>query len=258
MAPWPNFGRHQCAPGSTARFVRRAILDRVSARISQADLIYTQLRDRLTRGQVPVGHRLVEQQLAAEFKTSRTPVREALRRLEGDGHLTRDPSGGMRPRVPSVRAMRDLYDVRLAVEELVVRRAATAGNPGDLDELKQDWLAIAAEHRGGWLPDSGSAFVSRDESFHQRLAAASGNDFAVELLAEIADRIRILRIYDFTSDDRIGATIDEHLEIIAAVIAGDADTAASFMRAHVQRSANVVRERIGEALAKMFEEPAGV
>jgi DNA-binding GntR family transcriptional regulator len=229
----------------------------VSGRISQADLIYTQLRDRLTRGQIPVGHRLVEQQLAAEFNTSRTPVREALRRLEGDGHLTRDPSGGMRPRVPSVRAMRDLYDVRLSIEELVVRRAATAGNQGDIDELKQEWLALAAEHRRGIMDDAGTAFLSHDESFHQRLAVASGNEFAVELLTEIADRIRILRIYDFTSTDRIGATIGEHIEIVSAVLAGDADTAAGFMRAHVQRSANVVRERIGDALAKMFDEPNG-
>ena len=226
---------------------------RVSPRVSQAELIYEQLRDKLTRGAIPVGRRLVEQQLAAEFRTSRTPVREALRRLEGDGHLTRDPSGGMRPRVPSVRAMRDLYDVRLAIEDLVVRRAARAGDRGILEELEQEWTAIAAEHRRGWLTDPGVAFVYRDESFHQRLAEAAANEFARELLREISERIRILRIYDFTSDDRVDATIDEHLEIVKAVLGGDADVAAGFMRAHVQRSANVVRERIGEALAKMFE-----
>jgi DNA-binding GntR family transcriptional regulator len=236
---------------------RRAILAGVAARISQAELIYEQLRDRLTRGAMPVGRRLVEQQLASEFRTSRTPVREALRRLEGDGHLTRDPGGGMRPRVPSVRAMRDLYDVRLAIEELVVRRAASSGDRGMLDELQQEWVAIAAEHRGGWLADSGSAFVHRDEAFHHRLAEASANEFALGLLREISDRIRILRIYDFTSEDRITATIDEHLEIVRAVLSADAEVAAGFMRAHVQRSANVVRERIGEALAKMFEDPAG-
>jgi DNA-binding GntR family transcriptional regulator len=233
------------------------MLARVAARVSQAELIYEQLRDRLTRGAIPVGQRLVEQQLASEFRTSRTPVREALRRLEGDGHLTRDPAGGMRPRVPSVRAMRDLYDVRLAIEELVVRRAATAGERGILEELQQEWLAISAEHRRGWLTDTGSAFVHRDEAFHQRLAEASANDFARELLRDISERIRILRIYDFTSDDRVVATIDEHLEIVKAVLSGDADVAAGFMRAHVQRSANVVRERIGEALAKMFEEAPG-
>jgi DNA-binding GntR family transcriptional regulator len=76
------------------------------------------------------------------------------------------------------------------------------------------------------------------------------------MLRDIGDRIRILRVYDFTTAARIDATISEHLEIIRAVIAGDADVAASFMRAHIQRSSNVVRERIGEALARMFEEPA--
>jgi DNA-binding GntR family transcriptional regulator len=204
---------------------------------------------------MPVGRRIVEQQLAAEFRTSRTPVREALRRLEGDGHLTRDPGGGMRPRVPSVRAMRDLYDVRLSLEELVVRRAASSGDPGTLEALEQEWRALGAEHRGAGVSTAGASFVHLDETFHQRLAHASGNQVAAQVLGDIGDRIRILRIHDFTSEDRIEATIAEHLEILRAVLAGDADVAAAFMRAHIQRSANVVRERIGEALARMFEDP---
>src|SRR6476661_973339 len=87
-------------------------------RISQAEKVYSELRGMLLRGEMPAGRRLVEQQLAARFDTSRTPVREALRRLEGDGHLVRDPSGGMTPAVPSVRSMHDLYEVRIALEEL--------------------------------------------------------------------------------------------------------------------------------------------
>ena len=225
-------------------------------RAIRADQIYEQLRDRLTRGEIPIGRRLVEQQLAAQFRTSRTPVREALKRLEADGHLTRDAGGGMRPRVPSVRAMRDLYDVRVAIEELVVRRAAASGDRGVLEELEHEWTALGIEQRAGRLEPAGAAFVHRDESFHQRLAEAAANEFAVELLGEINDRIRILRIYDFTRSERIAATIEEHLEIVRAVLAGDSDTAAAFMRAHVQRSANVVRERIGDALTKMFDTPS--
>ncbi len=226
----------------------------MSERVSQADRIYLELRDLVTRGEIPVGRRIVEQQLADLFSTSRTPVREALRRLEGDGLLTRDPSGGMRPQVPSVRAMRDLYEVRLAIEDLVVRRAAVSGDRGVLDALEQDWRSLDAEHRRGLLA-TGAAFVEHDEGFHQRLAEASGNHVAVAVLTDVSGRIRILRIYDFTVEDRIGATIAEHLEIVRAVIAGDADIAAGFIRAHIQRSSNVVRERIGEALARMFEEP---
>ena len=74
------------------------------------------------------------------------------------------------------------------------------------------------------------------------------------MLRDVTERIRILRIYDFTSEDRIAATIAEHLEIVGAVLAGDAESAAGFMRAHVQRSAQSVREQLGAALARMFEE----
>jgi DNA-binding GntR family transcriptional regulator len=225
-------------------------------RVSAAERVYVGLRDRLLRGELPVGGRLVELQLAAEYDTSRTPVREALRRLEGDGHLVRDPAGGMRPAVPSVRSMREHYEVRLALEDLVVRRAAGSGDRGLLDDVLHDWRALAAERRAATREIHGPDFVHADEAFHERIAQASGNEVALGLLRDINSRIRILRIHDFTSDDRIATTIVEHLEIVETVLSGDADAAAAFMRAHVQRSALVVRERVGEALARMFDADA--
>jgi DNA-binding GntR family transcriptional regulator len=222
---------------------------------TQADRVYSDLRERLLRGDMPVGRRLVEQQLAQEFDTSRTPVREALRRLEGDGHIVRDRGGGMCPAAPSVKSMRELYEVRVALEELCARRAASSGDRGRIEAIEQDWEALdAAWHDTRALP-RGPDFVYADEGFHRALAGASGNDVAEALLGDLNDRIRVLRIYDFTTDDRIGATIAEHLEIIRCVLARDADAAAAFMRAHVQRSALVVRERVGFALARMFELP---
>ncbi|HEV7884146.1 MAG TPA: GntR family transcriptional regulator, partial [Solirubrobacteraceae bacterium] len=109
---------------------------------SQAERVYTALRERLLRGDLPIGRRLVEQQLAAEFQTSRTPVREALRRLEGDGHIVREPGGGVCPSPPSVKSMRELYEVRVAIEELVARRAATAGDRSRIEAIDQDWRAL--------------------------------------------------------------------------------------------------------------------
>ncbi|MCW3016402.1 MAG: transcriptional regulator, GntR family [Solirubrobacterales bacterium] len=228
----------------------------MAPRPAQADRVYAQLRDGLLRGDFPVGRRLIEQQLATRFATSRTPIREALRRLEGDGHLIREPAGGLCPSVPSVRSMRDLYDVRLAIEELVVRRAAVSGARGLLDELGHDWHALEADQSSGRSLRGGPGFVTRDEDFHQRLAEAGGNTYAERQLRDVNERIRILRIHDFTSEDRVRSTIAEHLEIVEAVLAGDADGAAAFMRAHVQRSALVVRERVGEALSRMFDDAA--
>lgn len=228
------------------RGVRSAL---VAARASHADRVYTELRARLLAGEVPIGERLVEEQLAAEFRTSRTPVREALRRLEGDGHLVRAAAGGLRPSVPNVRSMSQLYEVRIAIEELCVRRAATAGDRELLESVRGDWLMLREEGPDLHGPD----FVHADERFHRRLSEASGNEMAERVLADVNDRIRLVRIQDFTTEDRVRATIAEHLEIVDAVLGGDPDAAASFMRAHVQRSARVVRERVGAALARMAE-----
>ena len=226
-----------------------------TTRSSQADRVYAELRAKLLRGEVPIARRLVEQQLAEEFATSRTPIREALRRLEGDGHVVRDPSGGMRPAVPSVRQMRELYDVRLVLEELTVRRASSAGDRGLLDALQQDWEALAREQERADGPLRGPDFVHLDEAFHEGIARASGNEVALGMLEDIDARIRVLRVHDFLTEDRIAATIADHLEIVRTIREGDADAAAAFMRAHVQRSALVVRERVGQALSRMFEAP---
>ena len=223
--------------------------------LSHADRVYAGLREQLLRGDLPVGRRLVEQQLAADFDTSRTPVREALRRLEGDGHLVRGPGGGLSPSAPSVKSMRELYEVRVALEELVARRASASGDRDRLVAIERDWRDLESGWHGTRDVPRGPDFVHADEAFHLALAGASGNDVAEVLLADLNDRIRILRVHDFTTDDRIVSTIVEHLEIVGCVLAGDADAAAAFMRAHVQRSALVVRKRVGEALARMFEPP---
>ena len=70
----------------------------------------------------------------------------------------------------------------------------------------------------------------------------------------INERIRVIRIHDFTTVDRIETTIEEHLEILEALRAGKQDAAAALMRVHIERSAEVVERRVGELLARMFEE----
>lgn len=216
-----------------------------------AERVYQDLRSRLLRGEVPAAERLVELRLADEYDTSRTPIREALRRLEGDGHLVRDASGGLRPRVPDVRTMHELYDVRLALEDLTVRRATVSGDREILYALKTEWERLGEVRRSAPREEQPD-FVEADEAFHLGVAAASGNEAARGYLEEITERIHVLRIQGFTIESRVDATVDEHLEILDAMLAGDADVAAGFMRAHVLRNAQVVRTLVGEALSRMF------
>jgi DNA-binding GntR family transcriptional regulator len=220
---------------------------------SQADRVYGRLRLRLLRGELPAAVALVEQQLAAEYETSRTPVREALRRLEGDGHLVRDAAGRLRPFPPSLESMPDAYEVRIALEVLIVRRAASAAGDGAaLAALEDAWRALGARPRHEPDPE----FVRTDEAFHVALARAAGNHVAERLLADLNHRIRVARMHEFTTEERIRATIAEHLEIVDAVRRGEPDAAAAFMRAHIQRSALVARRRIGDAVARMRATPA--
>jgi DNA-binding GntR family transcriptional regulator len=212
--------------------------------VTRAETVHRELRAALLAGEFPYGQRLVEEQLAERFATSRTPVREALRRLEGDGHVVRDPSGGVRPNPPRVSAMRELYEVRLVLEDLAVRTA----EPEKLGPLQAEWEALQHEREEG--PD----FVYADEDFHESLARATGNQATARYVHDINERIRLIRVHDFTTPDRIEATISEHLEILEAVCAGRRDSAAALMRVHVERSAAVVEQRVGELLTRMFDE----
>jgi DNA-binding GntR family transcriptional regulator len=212
--------------------------------LTRAEEVHRALRAALLNGEFPYGMRLVEEQLAERYETSRTPVREALRRLEGDGHVVRDRSGGLRPNPPRVSAMRELYDVRIVLEDLAVRNA----DPDALEPLVAEWTDLRTEH------DDGPDFVYADEAYHEGIARASGNGAAERYIRDINERIRLIRIHDFTTTDRIEATITEHLEILETIRAGRADAAAALMRVHIERSAEVVERRVGELLARMFDE----
>ena len=221
---------------------------------SQAERVYAGLRERLLRGDLPVGRRLVEQQLAADFHTSRTPVREALRRLEGDGHIVRGPGGGLSPSAPSVKSMRELYEVRLAIEELVARRASTSGDRDRLEAIERDWRDArvrlarhAARSRAARTSSTPTrAFISRS-----RARAATTSPRCCSPTSTTASGSCACTTSRPTTGSRRRSPSTWRSS--AACWRGDADAAAAFMRAHVQRSALVVRERVGEALARMSE-----
>lgn len=217
-----------------------------------AEVVYAALRSQILDGSLRVGQRLVEERLAEEFNTSRTPVREALRRLEGDGYLRRGRGGSLQPALPDIESMSGLYDVRAVIEELAVRRATQQGDRQTLTALRDGWGGIREAEQRGHLR-LGPDFVHTDERFHLRIAAATGNPELTRILADLNSRIRTLRILDFTTSDRIATTIAEHLEIVETILLGDVEAAAAFMRTHVQRSALVVRERATAARSRMAD-----
>ncbi|MFY9264509.1 MAG: GntR family transcriptional regulator [Solirubrobacterales bacterium] len=220
---------------------------------SIAERVYQGVRQDLLLGKFPYGQRLVEEHLADRFSCSRTPVREALHRLQADGHVVKHANGGITPQPPQASTIRELYEVRVVVEDLVVRRATASGDTGKLTDLRDVWVDLGERYKRGASGLETPDFVHADEAFHERLAAAAGNQPAVRYLRDINERIRILRVHDFTTGARIKTTIDEHLELVEAILTGEIDAAAALMRVHIDRSARVVEQRVGAMLARMFD-----
>ncbi len=215
----------------------------------RGELAYGELKHRLLVGEFGISERLAEERLAARIGVSRTPVREALLRLQSEGLVRRSPDGGFLPVAPDVAVMRHLYEVRIGLELQALQRPARHGMRHDHDTLvalRDEWGAMAAEEL-----EPGAGFVILDEAFHVSLADAAGNPVLVDLLTHVNERIRIVRMQDFLTADRIGRTIAEHVGIVEALLRGDLTEAARRFGLHVETSAAVVEQRVLRALAAM-------
>jgi DNA-binding GntR family transcriptional regulator len=219
--------------------------------VSRGEQAYGELKRRLLFGEFALGTRLGEERLAALVGVSRTPVREALSRLHVEGFVDRLPDGGYGPTAPDLPAVRQLYEVRRGLELVALRRPLEGGPDHDRDQLealRDDWRSIEAPVPDG-QPDP--SFVMLDEDFHVRLAAAAGNAELAVLLHSINERIRLVRIHDFLSTERIAATITQHVGIVEALLTDGPAVAVERLDCHLGESLAVVEHRAAAALSRM-------
>ena len=211
--------------------------------------VYDDIKRRLLLGDFPLNVRLGEERLAVLAGVSRTPVREALVRLHVEGLVDRHPEGGYCPTAPDLIAIHDLYEVRMALEVTALRRPVDRGVAHDqaaLRSLRDEWNDLAE-----FRPKPDPSFVLMDEEFHVRLAAASGNGALANHLRLVNERIRIVRMHDFLTDERVERTIAQHLGILEAAIDGDVAKAVRRFRRHLGESMSVAEDRAARALARM-------
>jgi len=170
-------------------------------------------------------------------------------RLHAEGLIGPHPEGGYRPVAPAVDEVHDLYEVRLALELQALRRPGEHGTTHHLPDLvllRDEWDVLADKQ-----PEPDPGFVSLDEDFHVRLAAASGNPSLADLLRIVNERIRVVRMHDFLTAERVQRTITQHIEILEAVVAGDLPLAVARFGRHLGESMAVVELRAAQALARM-------
>jgi DNA-binding GntR family transcriptional regulator len=221
----------------------------IIAATSSRDGAYGALKAWILEGRIPLGMRLAEERIAEQLGVSRTPVREALLRLAAEHFLERHPEGGFRVANPTARSVRELYELRCALELFSLRRVVEGVSPEGrdaLDDLRAEWLALAAER-----PEVDPDFVLLDEDFHRRLAEVAGNDEIGMELRRVGERIRPVRTHDFTSPGRIEATVVQHLAILDATLAQRWD-AVELLEAHILESQRSVEAVVGLVLERML------
>jgi DNA-binding GntR family transcriptional regulator len=171
---------------------------------------------------------------------SRTPVRQALFRLQQEGFVEVLFRSGWRVLPFDFDQFEQLYDLRMVLETTAVHRICADDERVDrelLDQLNAIWLVPAAERSTDTVQ-----VAQWDEQFHCALVAAAGNAEMARVHRDVTDRIRIIRRLDFTKQARIEATYDEHAKILRAVQRKRGDQAAMLLRAHIETSQAEVRK----------------
>jgi DNA-binding GntR family transcriptional regulator len=209
--------------------------------------IYLSLRDEVLGGQWAVQERFTEPALARRLGVSRTPVREALTRLLADG-LVRREDYGYCVVVPDMGTIRDLYEVRIAVELRGIARCienrSIEHSPTALAAELEHWYRLRAAP-----PAPTTEFVLEDERFHTTLLASSGNAELVAVLESVNRRIRSTRMFDFVIDGRIETSIAEHIDIMQNVQSGELEKALRLLHEHIGASLEIVVERATRAIS---------
>ncbi len=195
--------------------------------------VYERLRELIVSGELPDDARISEAELAERLRVSRTPVREALERLHGDGLV--DAHGrGVRLVMLSPAGLRDVYRVRGALEALAAELVAERQRAGEiapaaLADLER--MAAGADEATRAADLAGGA--ARNRAFHLRIAELAGNPPALDALRRIWDQIIVSTRRSLLAPIRAGAVDAEHRYLLARIVAGDAPRAAEAARAHV-------------------------
>ncbi|MGY2289514.1 GntR family transcriptional regulator [Pseudomonas sp. SDO528_S397] len=204
-----------------------------------AERIYLQLKDDIFGFRLLPGDRFSETEVAERMAASRTPVRQALYRLEREGYLEVYFRSGWQVRPFDFKRFEELYDVRIVLELAAVSRLCLMEehpNPV-LEDLKLLWLVDDSAR----LRDT-QAVSEMDERFHCALVQATGNSEMARMHYEITEKIRIIRRLDFTQESRIAATYEEHARILKAILQRRSEQAQQLLKAHIEASKLEVRK----------------
>jgi DNA-binding GntR family transcriptional regulator len=197
---------------------------------SLGERVYRTVRDLILSQVFPPGSKLNVEQICRDLGVSRTPVWDAMRRLESEGLVNTVPRHGVFVLNYGADQIRDLFAVRGALEALAVRQAA--------ENLDDDARAALEAAVGEMARAAGAAEIEQYSrsaiDFHDRVLVAARNPVLSRLLENVYAQILVLRLRSLYLPERVESSVTEHREIFEAVLAGDAERGERLARAHAE------------------------
>ncbi len=196
--------------------------------------MYVELKRRILDLDLKPGERLYEPALAAELEVSRTPLREAVRRLIAENLLEQQPTGGVVVPRLDARDILELHEVRASLERLMAGTAATRATPEDHEALRG---LLARNEALVDFPDDAMAVGA---AIHTKIAQIADNSWAQHLHEQVTNQMQRYKLYTNNNEQRRHRALQEHRDICAAILAQDADRASDLAFRHVLAARDVV------------------
>ncbi len=211
--------------------------------LPSSELVYRKLKERIISGELAPDTRLIELSIAAEFGVSRTPVREALKRLAAENLVLADPARGIVVHAPEPSEIEDVFILREALDSLAARLAAHRITPSELARLH----LIVESMREATETDRREQIILANARFHDVIYGAAGNRMLARVARDLRDFVRRFSTLPFASPDRVHHVLDEHLAILEALENHDPEAAERASKGHLMAAREyVVRMQLQE------------
>lgn len=207
------------------------------------EIVCDTLRQAIVDGVFKPGERLMEIQLSEEMGVSRTPVREAIRKLELEGFVAMIPRRGTYVADISIKDINDVYEIRIALDVLAAGLTAERISDDSLDKLKDLLLNVEKQISSGDV----DKIVEADSLFHDALYQASHNKRLVGIISNLREQFTRLRTRSINYPGRLENTLKEHKALVDAISQRDVAKAQELARLHLENAEQALLSAIKEA-----------
>jgi len=204
------------------------------------ELVLEAIREAIIDGVLKPGERLMEIQLAEELGVSRTPIREALRKLELEGFIVMVPRKGAYVSDISLKDIAEVFEIRTALEGLAAGLAAERITDEELDEIER----LLAEKADAIAKKDVDKLIEVDSRFHEAIYRGSRNTRLASIINNLREQIQRYRATSLSFPGRMKQSLEEHRDIVEAIQSRDVQLARKVAQEHIENAENSMIESI--------------